>query len=490
MLMTSCNDWFDVTAPSEIRKDDHFSSVTGFQQSLIGCYIAMTDDALYGTNLSWYATELWAHQFNLVNNSSNCALSYWLQSHNYTNTYTQPVVEEIWEKAYNVIANANDELTNLEDKKSEVDDINYHVIRGELLAIRAYMHFDLLRLYGYGDWSDRASELDSKLTIPYSTELSKDQPAQHSGSETISLLLADLDEAASLLKEYDPITGAHPASYYEEYNEEGFFSDRTLRLNYYAVKALQARVYLWRGNSDDITKARAAAEEVIQAVEDGIADSDMYTYCYLMSAEQVSRSTTSMSRENIFGLNVSDLSTRITEYIKPLYGDTDEAAMFLTTEDALELYENSATDVRLTTLMEQNLTASTTGYTPLKVYQSNLGSEYKNKVSMIRLPELYYIAAECCVRQSSPDIDKALEYLNTVRETRGLLTPLEGLDAEQTLSEIQKEYRKEFLSEGVMFYYYKRTGAETIPSNDNATMGDEQYVLPYPEFETQSGRVQ
>ena len=36
LIASSCSDWFDVTAPSEIRKDDHFSSVTGFQQSLIG----------------------------------------------------------------------------------------------------------------------------------------------------------------------------------------------------------------------------------------------------------------------------------------------------------------------------------------------------------------------------------------------------------------------------------------------------------------------
>ena len=146
LIASSCSDWFDVTAPSEIRKDDHFSSVTGFQQSLIGCYIGMTDDALYGTNLSWFATEIMAHQFNPYVNSTNIGLAYWLQSFNYTNTYTTPTVEEIWEKAYNVIVNVNDELANIEEKKEILDDLNYHIIKGELLAIRAYIHFDLLRL--------------------------------------------------------------------------------------------------------------------------------------------------------------------------------------------------------------------------------------------------------------------------------------------------------------------------------------------------------
>ena len=202
-----------------------------FQQSLIGCYIGMTDDALYGTNLSWFATEIMAHQFNPYVNSTNIGLAYWLQSFNYTNTYTTPTqraatlrpdnpairlecghrartqsfnytntyttptVEEIWEKAYNVIVNVNDELANIEEKKEILDDLNYHIIKGELLAIRAYIHFDLLRLYGYGNWSQRDTELDEKRTIPYATEVSKDPAPQYSGAETIKLLLNDLNEA-------------------------------------------------------------------------------------------------------------------------------------------------------------------------------------------------------------------------------------------------------------------------------------------------------
>lgn len=489
LIASSCSDWFDVTAPSEIRKDDHFSSVTGFQQSLIGCYIGMTDDALYGTNLSWFATEIMAHQFNPYVNSTNIGLAYWLQSFNYTNTYTTPTVEEIWEKAYNVIVNVNDELANIEEKKEILDDLNYHIIKGELLAIRAYIHFDLLRLYGYGNWSQRDTELDEKRTIPYATEVSKDPAPQYSGAETIKLLLNDLNEAAALLKDYDPITKTKAASFYQEYNEEGFFNERTLRMNYYAVKALQARVYLWRGKNEDIVNALSAANEIITALENNIAINEMYTYCNFLTPETVNKSCTSMSRENIFGLNVSDVASRIVNYIKPYYLDSENTPMYLLTTDAMSLYENSATDIRLTTLMEPNTNAQNTGYTPLKVYQSDLANDYKNKISMIRIPEIYYIAAECYVKQNNPNLPLALNCLNTVREKRGLYTPLEDLDAEQILVEIQKEYHKEFLSEGVMFYYYKRTETKTIP-NYTEDMEDAQYVLPYPEFEIQSGRVQ
>ena len=321
LITISCSDWFDVTAPSEIRKDDHFSSVTGFQQSLIGCYIGMTDDALYGTNLSWFATEIMAHQFNPYVNSTNIGLA------------------------------------NIEEKKEILDDLNYHIIKGELLAIRAYIHFDLLRLYGYGNWSQRDTELDEKRTIPYATEVSKDPAPQYSGAETIKLLLNDLNEAAALLKDYDPITKTKAASFYQEYNEEGFFNERTLRMNYYAVKALQARVYLWRGKNEDIVNALSAANEIITALENNIAINEMYTYCNFLTPETVNKSCTSMSRENIFGLNVSDVASRIVNYIKPYYLDSENTPMYLLTTDAMSLYENSATDIRLTTLMEPNTNA-------------------------------------------------------------------------------------------------------------------------------------
>ena len=66
VTLSSCSDWFDVTSGSEIREKDHYSTLAGFQQSLIGCYISMTDNALYGKELSWYAIEILGHQFNPV----------------------------------------------------------------------------------------------------------------------------------------------------------------------------------------------------------------------------------------------------------------------------------------------------------------------------------------------------------------------------------------------------------------------------------------
>lgn len=490
LVTTSCSDWFEVTSTSEIREEDHYNSVTGFQQSLTGCYLGMTGDALYGKNLSWYITEILAHQFEPVSLSSSTSLDYRLQTFGYSHFDVVSSIENIWSSAYNVIVNANNTLAWIEKKASLLDDITYHIIKGELLAIRAYLHFDLLRLYGYGNWADRASELNAKTTIPYVTGVSKEAAPQLSGAETIRLILAGLEEAESLLKDYDPITGKHDADFYAQANIDGYFNDRTLHLNYYAVKALQARVYLWEGSQAAKDKALAAAEEVIACAGDaGINIDDMFTYCYLMPADMISSLNRSLAVENLFGPNIASLSTKTVQHIIPGYKNTDLTAMFLVPDDTYALYENSTSDVRFSQLLGQSSFSNTLGYVPLKLYQEGLSDFYKDKISMIRLPEVYYIAAECYASGPSPDPDKAMGHLNTIRRLRGLYDDLQGLSADEILIEIGKEYHKEFLSEGVMFFYYKRTGAITIPHYDEE-MSDEQYVLPYPDFELQSGRVQ
>ena len=182
VTLTSCSDWFDVTSNSEIREKDHYSTETGFQQSLIGCYIGMADDALYGKTLSWHALEILAHQFTLVNETSSTQVEHQLQSYLYKGVYINTIIEDIWAKSYNVIVNTNEALKNIDEKRDIFDDTNYHVIKGELLAIRAYIHLDLLRLYGYGNWAKRSTQLNDKLTIPYVTTVSKDITPQATGA--------------------------------------------------------------------------------------------------------------------------------------------------------------------------------------------------------------------------------------------------------------------------------------------------------------------
>lgn len=54
MLATvSCNDWLDVEPKSQVKDKDLFSSETGFKEALSGVYSIMTQEYLYGKELTF-----------------------------------------------------------------------------------------------------------------------------------------------------------------------------------------------------------------------------------------------------------------------------------------------------------------------------------------------------------------------------------------------------------------------------------------------------
>ena len=98
---------------------------------------------------------------------------------------------------------------------------------------------------------------------------------------------------------------------------------------------------------------------------------------------------------------------------------------------------------------------------------------------------MFYYAAECYNELGNQK--QAVNMINQVRVARGILYEKnlpETLTKEEIDKEIEKEWKKEFISEGQMFFYYKRLGKE-IPNA--TTSGDELYVVPLPEKEVEIG---
>ncbi len=498
LLLTGCNGWFDVTSSNEIREDDHYSKDSGFKQTLIGCYLTMSEENLYGMNLSWFVPDLIANQTRLYSGSSTSALAGDFQAHNYNTSRSKTIVANIWASGYNVIVNANEALAIIDGKQAEMDDINYHMIKGELLAVRAFMHFQLLRLYGFGPQSQYAAQMDSYPTIPYVTTVNKNTTAQATYTEFFTNLVNDLKASLELLKGYDPVCGEHDAAYYENVNEDGFYATRNNRLNYYAVEAILAQVYMWEGSSSSLSSALTLCNDIINAVGDGVSirfDNSNTFIVNLSTPATLNRSNASLINEALFAISVNNLDNKMQGYVNPSYADTDYNAIYLSESQKMDIYDDpstegedeSVTDVRSTILLSQNLSASEQGFVPVKLYQRNLtNSYYANKVPVLRLPEVYYMAAECYAKQGNAE--KAMELVNVIREKRALYEPLTSLTADQVITAIGREYRKEFLGEGEIFYYYKRTGATSIPNYDE--MAEADYLLPYPDDETAAGRRQ
>ena len=57
-------------------------------------------------------------------------------------------INTIWTEAYKQIGNVNQILEVVDERKQVFRQQNYEIVKGEALALRAYVHFDLLRMFG------------------------------------------------------------------------------------------------------------------------------------------------------------------------------------------------------------------------------------------------------------------------------------------------------------------------------------------------------
>src|SRR5262245_18371801 len=98
-------------------------------------------------------------------------------------------MDNIWGRMYNVLGNVNNILDNIDKDKAIFTGSNYEIIKGEALAMRAFIHMDLLRLFASTDLT--------KLAIPYVKTLNTKVTARSTGTEVIANILEDLSSAST-----------------------------------------------------------------------------------------------------------------------------------------------------------------------------------------------------------------------------------------------------------------------------------------------------
>jgi len=466
---TSCDDFLNETSSAQITADDQFKEASGFKDALIGVYISMTQPELYSRDMGYNLVDILSRQYAPLNGS---ALYSQIQDYNYRGVLSTSQVDNLWIKTYNTIANINSALDAIDEKATVLSDIDYSIIKGELLGLRAFLHFDLMRLYGKGDLANRG-DLAGEFGVPYVTSFSKDVTPRRSYAETFALLATDLEEASELLKE-DPIYTEidRPANYYTEVNRNGFYNQREQRMNYYAVKALQARVLTWEGGLTNLDAARTAAEEVINKSTAALINPSSYA----ISSDPI------LYPEVLFALDVNALENITNGFLNAATFNTNLNALYLDASTADALYETSnpnigVADIRFNTLLE----SQTRGLVSTKLIQKN-GLINPEKVPVLKLPEMYYIAAEYYIENNQ--LDLAIANLNSVRQSRGIIEDIaETATKEELEEELIKEFRKEFIGEGQLFFAYKRLGLTTFPGLGATLATDDIYVLPIPDTE-------
>lgn len=259
-LCPGCSGWLDVKPYDQISEEELLESEEGFQKLLNGIYIELNSDELYGSTLSVEMIEILGGAYEIGDNSSVWGDYLDLKDYDYNTDYWRGRLNGTWNKAYALILNCNKLLKNIQGRQALFTGHNYDIIRGEALALRAMLHFDMLRLFGpvYSLNPDGTS-------IPYYADETLKPEALLPASQVVYKVLQDLMAARSALLNDPVITEGTLMS--SAGNGSNFLRYRALRLNYYAVSALLARVNLYAGQKQD---ALTYAVEVIRASNNGI----------------------------------------------------------------------------------------------------------------------------------------------------------------------------------------------------------------------------
>ena len=508
LTLHSCiTDWLNVTPRDQMLNREMFSTETNINNVLNGIYRSMAARGLYGENMTQTFTEHLARFYwqygsptaldSDVNLWANVA---WFE---YGEAPVRGRIQTIWNDTYALIFRINAFIYNL---KTVSDDVmmesRRHVLLGEAYALRAFLHFDMFRLFG------PVNMTDAHTGLPYNRSHQVMPHPNLPADEFIHLVLEDLATALVLLED-DPIHTSGVNSNFGAITmdmtltPEDIFSRffRNRRMNYFAARALEARVLLHAGRRHEA--ANAAQMLIDQIYRTGI-------FRWEEARTDVQRSTIIRDRnfvfyrEVLFGLDNIVLHTTWQSLFEGTRIGRTHAVSFSQLRAVFGNFDGALSEVRdirarQWTMSNVNPHGISGIIAPPDTHISTRfrredTERLRNFQPLMRMSELYYILAEVAILNGRSNY--AAEAINRVQSMRGLID-LQLLDpATATLAEVtarlEEEIYREFVGEGQIFFYLKRNNRSVIFDGNGGRTNlllefpstERIYVLPLPDSET------
>lgn len=401
LLPVACNKELELNPAQSLSTQEALSDVSSMKTAVNGAYDALQAVAYYGRDFL-VVPEVEANLVYLSVSNSNR----FVQTYSYSWTTADGYATGLWNTGYTAILRVNNVINNID--ALDGDAIEKNQIKGEALAIRALVHFDLVRYFAK-QYTNGTPATDLGIPIILKAEIG--EPARNTVQEVYTQVIADLQAAKGLLR------------------DEGIY-----HFSPNAVDALLARVYLYKG---DWGNAATMASNLIGASQYALADDVADMFGAPGSSEEIFTLKNEAS-ENRGSDNLGNI------YIPAGYGD------IRVTTDLLDSYE--AGDSRSTLVFK---------HTNNEYYQSKFQEQdgvvglYSPKI--LRLAEMYLIRAEARFRQN--DTPGALQDLNAIRMKRGA-TQWNALP--NGIGDILAERHRELAFEGHTIFDYWRTGTTMV----------------------------
>jgi hypothetical protein len=507
-LFTSCADWLDVAPKDKTREEDLFATQEGIYSANSGLYREIIGANLYGRNLTQTTVDAMGHVLAYSGSATeplvqdgNVRANWALARFDYTRSTVKGSFASIWSSGYTMLLHINTYIKNLSESQAVMSAREKSVLLGEAYGLRAYLHFDLFRLFG-PVWKYKTGENimpyhnKTKVTMNHT---GYEETEYSTADEYIALLLGDIAKAVELLKDNDPIVTLD-GSITNDLRNDNFFQNRNRRMNYYAVRGLEARVKQYCGQH---AEAAVAAREITDLIEAG------KRFKWPNPATFQAYNNYLFFGEVIFGINNLDMSSQAVT----LYDATELRKAYVvhsknlfdnilgydgTLENMVDIRSRQWTSAEITDV--QGVDYAQDGAYKSKKYRKYAyrpwdgSTDYYPAVAdmqvLMRVSEMYYIQAEAAL--AGGDTDKAAELLNQVLKNRGL-TQQYLMSGTNTVEEfnalLEKEYYREFIGEGQVFFFHKRRAStKMFKGYDAGTVDVENpavnYVVPIPEEET------
>lgn len=506
LLLVSCGDWLDLKPEEQATEEQIFSKGDGYRSVLNGLYKSMATTGMYGRELTFGMLDCMSQQYDLtalMEDKKYLAAGVF----DYRSTDLNPTVTQVWKKGFNMIANANHLIQSLQTASPdlfEMGETERRMMLGEAYACRAYMHFDLLRLFAPAPGSG-----DRGAYVPYVETYPDIMPVTVDLDTYLGKVIADLNRARELTAEFDTtavglcllennksrfnnVLNNWNGAYNEAIAMDDFFKGRGYRMHYYAVTALLARVYLY---AEKYTEALQAAQEVTGAMAgtSRLFSDGTYTSWWFGTPDLKTATNLKVPSNLIFALYNEKAYEEfgLGSFFTENSTNVTNKAFFVINAENQKLFWLGDQDESLSDPRWSALTFKVDGVYPVSAkYYCSPTEMYREQnvtlIPMIRSSEMAYIIAECHARQGN--WAEARTQLTNVRNARNYMLmfneiKVDGWDT--FVRELIREARREWIGEGQLFFLYKRLNAEVdFGRNIVRRLTKSECVLPVPDDQT------
>ncbi len=452
LAVTGCEDFLEESPSGSLPSEEAITSVTDLNNAVNGIYTGMIDFDLglgdFTEPFSYYGGDFIAYAGlkggDLNYTSSNNQISPMAR---FEHSAESNFAEQFWQMPYTLAGRVNDILSVIDDIEVNSDETErFNDLKGQLYALRALLHFDVARMFAKLPSITDVNEPNTGIPLSKEKFPVDYEPVRTTLKETYDFIKSDLNTSLELLSQEQNLG----------------------RINYWAALGLLARVHLYLEENNE---ALAAAQEIIS-----ISPYSLYTmeeYLTVWDKEGTSESMFEILTNSSYNSQRNSIG-----YYTHSEG-YGEAAM---SEQGYHVMTENPDDVRGQLIEWEDAEADMVGFY-IQKYPGRDGDLYVNNPKVIRLSEVYLIAAEAKVKGGTASgSQSAADYINQLRQHR-----IAGYSnvASVTLDDVLTERRKELVAEGHRNWDAWRNGRSIFSPRLNREIDGhfERAILPIPKRE-------